>query len=144
MLDRLANFAAASTTRVCRLLFETIVDWINQNTRPQAVVLMCWDAREYRLQRRTIIDPGRNRWEQLFAAGRATPQEIAEHLRSQNVEYVLVNEGSLRYNVFVVPNVLVKKFDVFQQQRDLLVPSALQPVFERKRVKVYRVAERST
>ena len=125
-------------TRVC--------EWCNRHTPADAVVLLCWEARTYRLQREAITDPGWATWRTLFR-NRSEPKEILAYLQRERVDYVLVNAGSLEFNVAQSKLIPAKVRDDFRAQRDLLVPEILEPVFEvppgaKKAVSLYRVRER--
>ena len=120
--------------------FHDAVDWINTNTPADSVVLLCWDAREYRLQRQTIIDPSKNVWPTLFRNHRETAGQIAEFLQKQSIDYVLVNQGALYFNAFNSQLIPKRIVDEFHEQRERLVGSALLPVTRHHSVTVYRVA----
>lgn len=125
--------------------FSRACEWCNVNTPGDAVILLCWEARTYRLHRRAITDPGWATWKTLFR-NRSTPEEVRAYLKSQGVDYVLVNAGSLEFNVTQSRLIPEQHKADFLRQRKLLVPSVLEPVFEipkgaAKAVCVYRVTE---
>ena len=126
--------------------FSRVCDWANANIPADAVVLLCWEARTYRLHRPAITDPGWATWRTLFR-NRSTPEEIRSYLLRERVDYVLVNAGSLEFNVTQSRLIPERLRDEFRQQRELLVPTVLEPVFElppgsTKAVSLYRVRAR--
>ena len=123
--------------------FARVCEWANENTPDDAVVLMCWEARTYRLHRQAITDPGWATWKTLFR-NRSTPEEIRAYLKKEHVDYVLVNAGSLEFNVTQSKLIPERVRDEFRRQRALLVPYVLEPVIEvppgaTKAVSLYRV-----
>jgi hypothetical protein len=123
--------------------FSRVCDWANANTPDSAVILLCWEARTYRLHREAITDPGWATWKTLFR-NRSTPEEIRAYLKTQRVDYVLVNAGSLEFNVTQSKLIPERVREEFRRQRESLVPSVLEPVFEvprgaKKAVSLYRV-----
>ncbi|MDB5336201.1 MAG: hypothetical protein JWN70_1820 [Planctomycetaceae bacterium] len=125
--------------------FSRVCEWANANTSPEAVILMCWEARTYRLHRKSITDPGWATWKTLFR-NRSTPEEIRAYLKKERVDYVLVNAGSLEFNVTQSKLIPERVRDEFRKQRELLVPAVLEPVFEvpkgaTKAVSLYRVKD---
>lgn len=123
--------------------FDRAIDWCNQHTPADAVILMCWDARRYRLHRTAIGDSGGSTWMTLFR-NRETPAEISAYLQAQGVAYVLVNEASLEFNTKRSGLIPERVRTEFHRQRKLLVPAVLEPVFgsrpeSPKAVTVYRV-----
>lgn len=121
--------------RVCR--------WCNENLPENAVVLLCWESRIYRLHRPAIADSGACTWSTLFRH-RSTPAEISAYLHQQGIAYVLVNESSIVYNVERSKLIAPELYSEFRDQRNRLVPDVLEPVFEfppksPKTVSVYRV-----
>lgn len=123
--------------------FDNAIDWCNSNTPADAVILMCWDARRYRLHRTAIADSGGSTWVTLFR-NRRTSAEISEYLHAQGVNYVLVNEASLDFNTNRSGLIPQQIREDFRHQRNLLVPTVLEPVFASKplspkAVTVYRV-----
>jgi hypothetical protein len=123
--------------------FHAAVDWINENTAADAVILMCWDAREYRLQRRTIIDPGKVLWPTLFREGRTTAAQVADFLHQHGIDYVFVNEGALHFNTYNARLIPEQVLHDFQRQRELLVGPVLAPVARHRAVTIYRVLTES-
>ncbi len=123
--------------------YSKVCEWVNENTPADAVVLLCWEARTYRLHRRSITDPGWATWRTLFR-NRSTPEDIRDYLKKEGVEYVLVNAGSLEFNVTQSKLIPERVRDEFRQQREVLVPKVLEPVFEvpkgaTKAVSLYKV-----
>lgn len=143
MLRYLSGATQASTTRES-IAFPNYLRscaWCNENLPSDAVVLLCWESRVFRLHRRAIADPGACTWRTLFH-NRETPEEVRAYLRCQKVDYVLVNEASLVYNVRKSKLFSEDVYADFCRQRDILVPSVLLPVFEfssDRSVSVYRV-----
>ncbi len=120
--------------------FHAALDWLNKHTEKQDRVLFCWDARQYRLQRPVIIDPGGCTWHTLFANGRSTAPQVAHYLHAQRVNFVLVNYGSLQYGVLKSHTIAAAALDEFKRQRALLLDQVLTPVFQRGPVTVYSVS----
>lgn len=123
--------------------FDRAIDWCNQHTPSDSVILMCWESRRYRLHRTAIADPGGSTWMTLFR-NRETPAEIATYLQAQRVDYVLVNEASLEFNTKRAKLIPEQLRSDFQRQRAQLVLSVLEPMFgsrseSTKAVTVYRV-----
>jgi hypothetical protein len=123
--------------------FPRTCHWCNENLPPDACVLLCWESRVYRLERKAIADPGACNWKTLFRH-RTSPAAISAYLRQQAVDYVLVNESSLVYNVEKSKLIPLSTYEEFRQQRELLIPSVLVPVYEFRSKKsatisVYRV-----
>lgn len=104
------------------------IDWCHGNMPEQAVILLCWESRTYRLKRAAIADPGAFTWRTLFR-GRSSAREVAAYLRQQRIDYVLVNEAAMVYNVKESRRISRSLYDEFQQQRERLVPDVLEPVF---------------
>ena len=124
--------------------FHPAVEWINTHTPKDACILMCWDAREFRLNRKTIVDPGWFTWNMLFQESRQHPEEIATYLEQQKIDYLLVNEGALHFNVHQSERISDQSLKEFERQRDLLVGSVLQPVKSGNSVTVYKVIGQKT
>lgn len=119
--------------------FHETIDWINRETPEGSRILMCWDARIFRLDREATIDPLRTTWSRLWSEGRTAPEEVRTYLLEQGYDYVFVNEGSLRYNVSVTGHVAAEALTAFEAERDRLVPGVLTPVHHSGSVVVYRV-----
>jgi hypothetical protein len=119
--------------------FHESTTWINDNTPKDAVVLLCWDARQFRIRRSTIIDPAYATWAALFSQGRSSPAEVFEFLNSNDIDYVLVNEGALAFNVLKSKRISEQAQQEFERQRNLLVGRVLDPVLESRSVTVYKV-----
>jgi hypothetical protein len=119
--------------------FYAAIDWLNANTGADAVILMCWEAREQRLRRESVIDPGMRTWPALFSEGRTTAAEVANFLETQRIDYLLVNEGKLRYDVYDAGWLEEELLEEFHRQRDQLEGRVLTPVFRQRLVTVYRV-----
>lgn len=127
--------------------FSRVCEWANANIPADAVVLMCWEARTYRLHRAAITDPGWATWRTLFR-NRSTPEDIRAYLQKEHVDYVLVNAGSLEFNVNQSKRISPQVREEFRKQRTLLVPAVLEPVYEvpkgaAKAVSLYRVVKES-
>ncbi len=125
--------------------YSKVCEWVNMHTPADSVVLLCWEARTYRLHREAITDPGWATWKTLFR-NRSTPEEILAYLKKEHVDYVLVNAGSLEFNVTQSKLIPERVRDEFRRQREILVPSVLEPVFEvpkgaAKAVSLYRVRQ---
>lgn len=126
--------------------YNRVCEWCNQHIPKDAVVLLCWEARTYRLHREAITDPGWATWKTLFR-NRSEPAEILAYLQRERVDYVLVNAGSLEFNVSQSKLIPAKVRADFRAQRDLLVPEILEPMLEvppgaAKAVSLYRVRKR--
>jgi hypothetical protein len=119
--------------------FHDSLDWINRETPGDSHILMCWDARIYRLQRKVTIDPLRTTWSRLWSDERSTPEHVRAYLCERGYSYVFVNEGSLRYNAIVTGHVPPEALTAFEAERDRLVPGVLTPVHQSGSVVVYRV-----
>lgn len=141
----LLGYLAGSTTegeflaRMSGSGFHEATTWINENTPPDAQILMCWDARQYRIRRRTIIDPAYATWAILFKEGRSTPDDVRRYLESRDIDYLLVNEGALEFNVTRSKRITEAAYQTFELQRELLVGTVLDPVLVSRRVTVYKV-----
>ncbi len=123
--------------------FDNAVAWCNAHTPDDAVILLCWESRRYRLHRTAIADSGGSTWTTLFH-NRTTAAEVSDYLRAQGVDYVLVNEASLDFNTNRSRLIPKQIGDDFRRQRQMLVPDVLKPVFgasakSPKAVTVYRV-----
>ncbi|MFN0195527.1 MAG: hypothetical protein ACKVT0_02180 [Planctomycetaceae bacterium] len=119
--------------------YHDALDWINKNTPADSRILMCWESREYRLRRAVTIDPLRTTWSSLWSDGRSTPDEIRRELNRRQYDFMLVNVGSLKYNVSVTGHIPAEVLTTFESQRDLLVPEVLTPVYQTGSAIVYRV-----
>ncbi len=120
-------------------------EWANTHLPADAVILLCWESRTYRLQRKAITDPGGVTWTTLFR-NRSTAEQVRDYLKNQRVDYVLVNGGSLEFNVTRSKLIPERIREEFRKQRELLVSSILEPVFEvprgaAKAVSLYRVRD---
>lgn len=123
--------------------YDRAIDWCNHHTPADAVILMCWESRRYRLQRTAIADSGGSTWTTLFR-NRETAAEISKYLHDQGVDYVLVNEASLEFNTNRSRLIPQQIRTDFRRQRLLLTPDVLEPVFgsrqdSPKAITVYRV-----
>jgi hypothetical protein len=136
-----ANDSTTTRESIAFANYSRSCEWCNENLPNDAVVLLCWESRIFRLHRSVITDPGACTWRTLFH-NRETPDEVRGYLRRQKVDYVLVNEASLVYNVTKSKLISEDVYAEFRRQRDVLVPSVLSPVFKfssDRSVSIYRV-----
>lgn len=117
--------------------------WANEHTPADATVLMCWEARTYRLQRAAITDPGRSTWRTLFEHER-TPAEIGRFLRTEGVDYVLFNESALNYDVKQARLLPLSTLATVKAQKKQLIPGILELVCRDHHVSLYRVLPASS
>ncbi|MDP7015894.1 MAG: hypothetical protein QGG36_08845 [Pirellulaceae bacterium] len=109
--------------------FRSAVDWLNRESPADARVLFCFDAREFSLRRRTIIDPQMNIWFELNR-GDSAATAARRLLRRAGVSYVVVNENKFQYECQRRPYQAARLADYHRQRRELVENGVLRVVYQ--------------